>query len=153
MRLHFSNSYQAIFKFELANFKRAVGHSFCAGRLLEDTRVCTKCRRILFMLVSKATKLLKLGHSDFDQVYAMGPWVSPSGSKGDTPGSVMAGRAHGIESSGVRAWGESARPRGSSGMSGWQAQSESAHEGWGPEGLVFPRAARGRVRLLARWIT
>ncbi len=25
------------------------------------------------MLVSKATKLLKLGHSDFDQVYAMSP--------------------------------------------------------------------------------
>ena len=55
----------------VANFKRAVGHSFYAGRLLEDTRVCTKCRRILFMVVSKATKLLKLGHSDFDQVYAM----------------------------------------------------------------------------------
>ncbi len=54
----------------------------------------------------------------------------------------MAGRAHGSESSGVRAWSESARPRGWSGMSGWQAQSESAHEGWGPEGLVFQRAAR-----------
>jgi hypothetical protein len=71
MRLHFSDSYQSIFKFELANFKRAVGHSFYAGRLLGDTRVCTKCRGILFMLVSGATKLLKLGHSDFDQVYAM----------------------------------------------------------------------------------
>ena len=81
----------------------------------------------------------------------LGPRVSPDGSKGGTPGSVMAGRALGTESSGVRAWSESARPRGWSGMSGWQAQSESAHEGWGPDGLVFPRAARGRVRLLARW--
>ena len=36
----------------------------------------------------------------------------------------------------------------------WQAQSESAHEEWGPEGSVFPQAARGRVRvrLQAGWI-
>jgi len=31
----------------------------------------------------------------------LGPRVSPGGSKGDTPGSVMAGRVHGSESSGV----------------------------------------------------
>ena len=96
--------------------------------------------------------LVRCGTRVVEPEDVLGPRVSPGGSKGDTPGSVIAGRAHGTESSGVHAWSESARPRGWSGMSGWQAQSESAHEGWGPEGLVFPRAARGRVRLRARWI-
>ncbi len=44
-----SNSYQAIFKLELANFKRAVGHSFYLEHHLEDPRVCTKCSLVLFI--------------------------------------------------------------------------------------------------------
>jgi hypothetical protein len=67
----------------------------------------------------------------------------------------MAGRAHGTESSGVRALSKSARPRGWSGMSGWQAQSESAHEEWGPEGIgvstgsSWPRPTAGTMDRIA----
>ena len=52
---------------------------------------------------------------------------------------------------GVRAGSMSARPRGRSGMSGWQAQSESAHVGWRPSridastGRAWPRPTAGTM--------